>query len=403
MLHQSVSNKQSRMQLAFMGKFGAWAMMVIFCFMLCCMILGEKLLSPWLFARMQQTGDLFYLLLARLHTPPWFSGLLVDGVYRTIGWVLALLLPPIAVFFLFVTTLEEAGIFPRGAFSLDEVCRKLGVWGQQGIGGFLAFGCREAAMKQFQKLPPRERFASVFSCCIVPSCGKFPVILTCLAVIFETVPKPYCSFWKLIVLCSVLFLCIVVHFGVANLLSRTWLWKMPSWFLLEIPPLCLPQMKTVLYHGVFRGILPIMGRGCMAALPGGLLLWLMTQFAVGEQSVLEMMVTSLSVPGEYLGMDGVWLLAFLLGFFSDSLVLPAVLLCQVVCFGENLLLESGADWKMAVCVLVFTLFHFPCMTDCMAVYKEIGSIGKTVAAMALPTVLGIGCCILLAKIVFCII
>ena len=52
--------------------------------------------------------------------PSWLSGILVDGVYVTLAWVISVMLPPMAIFFPLFTLLEDSGYLPRIAFNLDR-------------------------------------------------------------------------------------------------------------------------------------------------------------------------------------------------------------------------------------------------------------------------------------------
>ena len=106
-----------------------------------------------------------------------------------------------------------------------------------------------------------------------------------------------------------------------------------------------------------------------------------------------------------MGLDGMILLAFLLGFPANEIVVPCILmgylstgsLTEYGSLSElhGLLAAHGWSAATAVCALVFTLFHFPCGTTCLTVFRETKSIKWTAAAVLLPTAVGVGACILI--------
>lgn len=65
--------------------------------------------------------------------PSWISGPLVNGMYRTLAWVVSVMLPPMAIFFPLFTLLEDSGYLPRIAFNLDNFFRKACAHGKQAL------------------------------------------------------------------------------------------------------------------------------------------------------------------------------------------------------------------------------------------------------------------------------
>ena len=110
-----------------------------------------------------------------------------------------------------------------------------------------------------------------------------------------------------------------------------------------------------------------------------------------------------------MGMDGVILAAFLLGLPANEIVLPIILMAylsqgSLTQLGDltqlrTLLLANGWTWHTAVCVALFTLFHWPCSTTLLTVRKETGSWKWTALAAILPTALGAGVCVSLTLLI----
>lgn len=74
--------------------------------------------------------DVWFLL---LEMPTWIHGLLLDGIYKVVAWVVSVMLPPMAIFFPLFTLLEDFGYLPRIAFNLDHKFQKACACGKQSL------------------------------------------------------------------------------------------------------------------------------------------------------------------------------------------------------------------------------------------------------------------------------
>ena len=77
--------------------------------------------------------DQLYMLCKALALPWWIRDPLVLGVYRTLAWVVSVMLPPMAIFFPLFTLLEDVGYLPRVAFNLDHQFQKCSACGKQAL------------------------------------------------------------------------------------------------------------------------------------------------------------------------------------------------------------------------------------------------------------------------------
>ena len=89
----------------------------------------SALLADALFA----LQDVLSGLCAAIGMPAWLHGALVLGVYRTLAWVVSVMLPPMAIFFPLFTLLEDLGYLPRVAFNLDNRFRRCAACGKQAL------------------------------------------------------------------------------------------------------------------------------------------------------------------------------------------------------------------------------------------------------------------------------
>jgi len=323
--------------------------------------------------------------------PWWLKGVLVDGLYATSARVISVMLPPMAIFFPLFTVLEDIGYLPRMAFLLDPCMARCGGCGKQALTLCMGLGCNAVGVTGCRIIDsPRERLSAILTNAMVPCNGRFPTLILLGSLFF-----PDAGAALVVAFCVALG--VVGAMGVSGLLNKTVLRSEPSTFLMEIPPFRRPRLGKILIRSLLDRTLHIAGRALTVAAPAGVVLWI---FA--NTNLLSAVSAFLEPAGLLLGMNGVILLAFILSLPANELLIPVILMAttqaqslqSVTGVSENLL-QSTMTWQMAVCTMVFTLFHWPCSTTLMTVYKETGSKGKTAAAFFLPTAVGCILCIAL--------
>ena len=348
-----------------------------------------------------------YLHTLMIDSPEWLSGVLLDGIYKVLTWVIAVMLPPMAIFFPLFTLLEDSGFLPRIAFLLDKRFQCAGACGKQALTMCMGFGCNAAGVTGCRIIhSPRERLIAILTNSFVPCNGRFGTLIAVITAFFASGTGGS--------LLSALYLTLLILSGVmltllvSKLLSITILKGVPSAFTLELPPYRRPQILKVLLRSLLDRTIFVLGRACIVAAPAGLLLWLLTNINIGDISILAAVANFLDAPGKFMGLDGTILTAFIMGFLANEIVMPiAVMLYQ----SENVIAETGGALELhtilanngwtsvtAICMMVFMLFHFPCSTTCLTIKKETGSIRYMLLAIILPTLCGI----ILCSIISCI-
>lgn len=363
-------------------------------------------LSTALFWVQDRLSDLFYL----LHAPEWLHGAIVLGAYRVLAWVVSVMLPPMAVFFPLFTLLEDVGYLPRIAYNLDHVFLRCRACGKQALTMSMGFGCNAAGVVGARIIDsPRERLLAILTNNFVPCNGRFPTLIAILTMFFiGTAGNALDPVLAAILLTLLIVLGILITFGVTKLLSCTILKGIPSSFTLEMPPYRKPQIGRVIVRSLFDRTLFVLGRAAAVAAPAGLLIWILANVTVGDVSILQHCATFLDPFAQLMGLDGVILIAFILGFPANEIVVPIMIMAYTA-HGSLIELESlstmrelfvsnGWTWQTAVSMLLFTLWHWPCSTTLMTVKKETGSIKWTALAFALPTAVGILSCMLFTAI-----
>ena len=345
-------------------------------------------------ALLERVFDWGYWALCRLLSgaPDWLRGILADGLYATCARVIAVMLPPMAIFFPLFTVLEDIGYLPRMAFLLDPCMACCGGCGKQALTLCMGLGCNAVGVMGCRIIDsPRERLAAILTNAMVPCNGRFPTLI-----LLGTLFFPEAGAALVVAACVALgAVGAVVTSGV---LSKTALRSEPSTFLMEIPPFRRPRLGKILIRSLLDRTLFVAGRALTVAAPAGMLLWI-----ISNTGLMGLLSSFLEPVGRLLGMNGIILFAFVLALPANELLIPVALMAMTGAgslqaaagLGSQILIAGGMNWQMAVCTMVFTLFHWPCSTTLMTVYRETGSVKKTAAAFLLPTAVGMILCIML--------
>ena len=340
--------------------------------------------------------------------PEWLRGLLLDGVYRVTAWVVAVMLPPMAIFFPLFTLLEDLGYLPRVAFVMDHAFQKARTCGKQCLTMCMSLGCNACGVTGCRIIDsPRERLIAILTASLVPCNGKFPTLIALITIFFVGGRAGLlASLEGAALLLGTLALGAAGTLACSRLLSATVLRGAPSSFALELPPFRKPRVGQVIVRSLLDRTLFVLGRAVSVAAPAGALIWVMANVTVGDVSLLARCTGFLDPFARWFGLDGVILMAFILGWPANEIVLPVMLMAylaegSLVEFEDlaalgALLTQHGWTWVTAVCAMLFSLFHWPCSTTCLTIYKETGSVKWTALSVALPTALGLGLCLILA-------
>jgi ferrous iron transport protein B len=359
----------------------------------------SKLLSAGLFWVQGQLTAAFHALGA----PEWLHGLLVLGGFRVLAWVVSVMLPPMAIFFPLFTLLEDSGYLPRVAYNLDAPFRRCGACGKQALTMCMGLGCSAAGVVGCRIIDsPRERMLAVLTNSLVPCNGRFPALIAVTAMFFAAGGMLGSSAVSALSLTGVMLLGVGATLGMTRLLSATLLRGLPSSFTLELPPYRAPRVGEVIVRSIFDRTLFVLGRAAAVAAPAGMIIWLMANITAGGESLLGICAGFLDPFARLLGLDGVLLTAFILGFPANEIVLPIAVMAYMSggtlsdAVGTEamkaLFISCGWTWRTAVSFVLFSLMHWPCSTALITIRRETGSAKWTFFAAAAPTALGAACC-----------
>lgn len=272
----------------------------------------------------------------------------------------------------------------------------------------MGFGCNAAGVTGCRIIDsPRERLIAIITNSFIPCNGRFPMLTAIISMFFlGSIAAPFDSILSALILTALILLGICMTFAVSKLLSSTVLKGVPSSFTLELPPYRRPKILSVIVRSIFDRTLFVLGRAVVVAAPAGAIIWIMANVHIGEQSLLAMCNGFLDPLGQLLGMDGVILMAFILGFPANEIVIPLVIMSYMaegrlveindLSTLRELLVNNGWTWTTALCTMLFSLMHWPCSTTCITIYKETKSLKWTAAAILIPTAIGMLICGIIA-------
>ena len=351
--------------------------------------------------------------------PWWLDGFLIDGVYLAVAWVIAVMLPPMAIFFPLFTLLEDFGYLPRVAFNLDNLFKKSGAHGKQALTMSMGFGCNAAGVVATRIIDsPRERLIAIitnnFSLCN----GRWPTqILIATIFIGAVVPSSFSSVASLLSVIGIAVLGMAFMFLTSWALSKTVLKGEVSIFNLELPPYRPPRFWKTLYTSLIDRTLIVLWRAIVFAAPAGAVIWLISNIYIGDISIAVWLINSFDGLGWLLGLNGVILLAYIVAIPANEIVIPSILMLTVMATGvsggegagvmfeldsmdatADILKAGGWTLLTAINLMLFSLLHNPCSTTIYTIYKETKSAKWTTVASILPVILGFIVTFLVAQI-----
>lgn len=339
--------------------------------------------------------------------PAWLTGALVLGVFRTVGWVVSVMLPPMAIFFPLFTLLEDLGYLPRIAFNLDRGFCCCHSCGKQALTMCMGLGCNAVGVTGCRIIDsPRERRIAMLTNSMMPCNGRFPTWIALVGLFMVSGGGFGASVSSALIIVGGILLCVAVTMITSRLLSATLLRGTAASFALELPPYRMPRVGRVIVRSVLDRTLLVLGRALVVAAPAGLALWLMANIRVENVTLLITLSALLDPVGRVLGMDGAILLAFILSLPANEIFLPIVLMIYrggavLEPLGNlsgvrDMLTANGWNITTAVCVMLFLLFHWPCATTLLTIKREGGGWKWALLGAIIPTAVGALLCLLVA-------
>jgi ferrous iron transport protein B len=349
-------------------------------------------------------------LFGSLGVPWWITGFVWHGVYRGLAWVVAVMLPPMMIFFPLFTILENLGYLPRVAFNMDWLFKRVGAHGKQALTMSMGFGCNAAGLIACRVIDsPRERLIAILTNNFVPCNGRFPTLIM-LSIVFVAAafPPALASLAAAGSIVAVVLIGVFFTLLVSWLLSRTVLKGEASSFTLELPPYRRPNIGQIFYTSIIDRTLFVLWRAVLMAAPAGGAIWLLSNIYIGGASLTGWVSGFLDPLGQAIGLDGVILLAYVVAIPANEIVVPTIIMAYM---GAGMMLELNSltelqallvgqqGWTLltAVCLMLFSLLHNPCSTTIWTMYKETGSKRWTTLGALMPLAIAFAVCFAVAQ------
>ena len=337
--------------------------------------------------------------------PSWLSGILVDGVYVTLAWVISVMLPPMAIFFPLFTLLEDSGYLPRIAFNLDRCFKRCGSCGKQALTMCMGLGCNAAGVIGCRIInSPRERIIAILTNGFTPCNGRFPMLISIASIFIGGGILGGISgdFIAAISVTVIIIIGVIMTLLVSKILSLTVLKGINSNFILELPPYRRPQIGSVIIRSLLDRTIYVLGRAISVAAPAGAIIWIFANVKIGDISVLTYCANFLEPFANLIGLDGYILMGFILGLPANEIVVPIIIMSYLRTSTieemntlqelKSLLVANGWTILTAINVMLLCLMHYPCGTTLWTIKKETKSLKWTILAFLIPTIAGIIIC-----------
>ncbi|MGN0606149.1 MAG: ferrous iron transport protein B [Oscillospiraceae bacterium] len=391
------------------GKFtGFLSMILMLAMVFWITIAGANYPSAFLQKTLFSIEQPFHDMLVSVNIPSSICDMLAYGVYRVLAWIVSVMLPPMAIFFPLFAILEDLGYLPRIAFNLDKCFKSCKSCGKQCLTMAMGLGCNASGVVGCRIIDsPRERLIAIITNSFVPCNGRFPMIMALITMYIAG--SSGSGILSALILTLVIMLGIGMTFINSRILSATLLKGTPTSFTLELPPYRRPQIIKVIVRSMLDRVIFVLGRAMISAIPAGVIIWLAANIQTGTDTTLLMSITEFLNPfAEFIGLDGVILTAFILGMPANEIVIPIMIMAYTangtlveindITALKEIFSANGWDMTTAVCTIVFSLFHFPCMTTLMTIKKETGSVKWTVLSFILPLINGVLLCALINNV-----
>ena len=383
------------------GIWGIPVMLLLFAGIFWITVSGANYPSQWIASGFAIAEEWLCKGLSAINAPPVLADIIVNGVWRVLSWVVSVMLPPMAIFFPLFTLLEDLGYLPRVAFNLDRSFKAAGACGKQALTMCMGLGCGAVGVTGARIIDsPRERLIAIITNCLVPCNGRFPAIIAIVSM-FLTSGSRFSSLISALIMTGAISLSVLMTLVVSRILSKTVLKGVPAGFTLELPPYRIPRIGKVILRSVLDRTLVVLGRAVVVALPAGIIIWACSNINIGQETVLKTVATAIDPFARLFGMDGNVLFGFILALPANEIALPIMAmgysggaLAEISSLETTaaLFYANGFGTVNAICTLVFILFHWPCATTILTIWKETKSIKWTVLSVIVPLLTGLSLC-----------
>ena len=387
-------------------KYGIPIMLLTLGIILWITIIGANYPSELLTKLFSYLYNKLFILFTNLNMNKTLIDFLLNGIFKITGWVISVMLPPMAIFFPLFTLLEDLGYLPRIAFNLDNAFKNCGTNGKQALTMCMGYGCNACGIIGCRIIKSKkEKLIAILTNVFSPCNGKFPTLIAIISIflVSHTASKLTSSISAALLLLAIILISILITLIISKILSKTILKNESSEFTLELPPYRKPKILNTILRSIIDRTIFVLLRAIYITIPAGIIIWFLTNTTINDKNLLLMISNILENFGSFIGLDGTIVLAFILGLPANEIILPIILMIYTNSQAltnytnlidlNNILMQNNWTITTAICFIILLICHYPCGTTIATIKKETNSIKWTILAIILPTLVGLILCI----------
>jgi len=299
--------------------------------------------------------------------PPMLTGFLIDGIIEG-GGVVVSFFPIIALFFIFLSLIEDTGYMARAAFLMDRLMHALQLDGKAFISLFLGYGCNVPAIMSTRILSSRH--SRLLTMLLIPftlCTARLQIFLFLSGILFAPSIAPLIVFS----LYAGSFLIIVVA---GTILRPFNLGGNPEPFIMELPPYRLPLLRTVGLRSWLE-VKDFLYRAATLIIAGVAVVWFLIHYpghlpAGSAETLAGRIGRSLAPLFEPIGIHWQESVALIFGFIAKEIVIGAM----AVIYGTEADLAGQLSAHLSplqgLSFMVFTLIYTPCVATLAVIRTE---------------------------------
>lgn len=387
-------------------KYGIPIMLLTLGIILWITIIGANYPSELLTKLFSYLYNKLFILFTNLNMNKTLIDFLLNGIFKITGWVISVMLPPMAIFFPLFTLLEDLGYLPRIAFNLDNAFKNCGTNGKQALTMCMGYGCNACGIIGCRIIKSKkEKLIAILTNVFSPCNGKFPTLIAIISIflVSHTTNKLTSSISAALLLLLIILISILITLIISKILSKTILKNESSEFTLELPPYRKPKILNTILRSIIDRTIFVLLRAIYITIPAGIIIWFLTNTTINDKNLLLIISNILENFGSFIGLDGKIVLAFILGLPANEIILPIILMIYTnsqtltnytnLIDLNNILMQNNWTITTAICFIILLICHYPCGTTIATIKKETNSIKWTILAIILPTLVGLILCI----------
>ena len=370
-------------------------------------IIGSNYPSSLLFNLLFKFNNYLSNFLITINTPAIIHNIIINGILKTLFWVISVMLPPMIIFFPLFAILEESGILPRIAFNTDKIFKNCNCHGKQSLTMCMGLGCNVCGVNACRIIDSKkERLIAIITNSFIPCNGRFPSLITIITMFLVT--GSLVNIKVGIILALFLILSFVITLLISKLLSKTLLKGYSSSFILEMPSFKKTRLKKIIVDTFIEKIFVILKRAILITIPTGIIIWLLSNININYINILSYITNFLDPIAKIFNIDGTILFAILLSFPANEIIIPIILMSYLngtslmeyesIKELKEIFVNNGWTIKTAISTLILIMFHFPCSNTLISIKKETNSIKWTIISFILPFIIGLLLCLIISII-----